>query len=204
MNASVMAPGVSAGHDRARGAIHRQEHDVAGRVEFGGVVLSARPSMYAFMKSIQIGSAATAPVSFVADRLLLVEAGPDADGDVGIEADEPGVGVVVDRAGLSGERPVEARRPLRAVPRCTTPRSRFVITNAVSARMTSIGSDAVLLEQVAVAIDDLQDRRTASSGRPGSETPCRRSSPRAASPSPAPSAIGRYGGKSSLKPKRLA
>ena len=39
----------------------------------------------------------------------------------------------------------------RAVPCSRTPRSRFVITNAVSARMTSLAR-AVLLEQVAVAI----------------------------------------------------
>ena len=69
----------------------------------------ARVSMYARMKSIQIGSAAVRAGLAVAERLLLVVAHPHADGDVGVEADEPGVGVVVHRAGLAGERPVERR-----------------------------------------------------------------------------------------------
>ena len=95
------------------------------------------------MNSIQIGSAASAPCLVGAERLLLVVADPDADGDVRIEADEPRVGVVVDRAGLAGERPLErhARRRAPVPRRLTTPRSRFVITNAVSARITSIGSE---------------------------------------------------------------
>ena len=54
------------------------------------------------------------------ERLLDVVAHPHADRDVRIEADEPRVGVVVDGAGLAGERPVE-RRAFAAVPRSTTP-----------------------------------------------------------------------------------
>ena len=59
------------------------------------------------MISCQIGKAATAPVWFDANRLFLIEADPDAHGDVRIETNEPRVRVVVGRAGLAGERPVE-------------------------------------------------------------------------------------------------
>ena len=48
-----------------------------------------------------------------------------------------------------------------AVPRCTTPRSRLVITNAVSARMRLVRLGPVLLEEVAFAIGDRHHRSTA-------------------------------------------
>ena len=55
----------------------------------------------------------------------------------------------------SGQSPPSP--PRQPVPReLRTPRSMFVITNAVSARMTSLGSRAVFLEQVALAILDVQ------------------------------------------------
>ena len=43
-----------------------------------------------------------------AERFLLVVPHPHADRDVRIEPDEPGVGIFVDCAGLSGDRPVDA------------------------------------------------------------------------------------------------
>ena len=76
-----------------------------------------------------------------AQRLLLVEADPHADGDVGSKP-------MNHASVLSSTVPVLPAsghwlaRPAAeiAVPRSRTPRSRFVITNAVSARMTSVGS----------------------------------------------------------------
>ena len=68
------------------------------------------------MNSIQIGSAANAPCSAVPSDFLLVEADPDADRDVRIEADEPGVGVVVHRPGLAGQRPLGGAGSLPARP----------------------------------------------------------------------------------------
>ena len=106
------------------------------------------------MNSIQIGSAASAPCSWLPSDFLLVEPDPDADGDVRIEADEPGVGVVVDRAGLAGERPL--RWP------CSPPAMRRAAHQHAAQQVRhherGVGADdvarlgAVLLEQVAVAI----------------------------------------------------
>jgi hypothetical protein len=62
------------------------------------------------MNSIQIGSAATAPVSVRPSVFFSSRPVHDADGDIRIEADEPGVGVFVDRAGLAAERPVDRGR----------------------------------------------------------------------------------------------
>ena len=107
-----------------------------GGSNFGG---SFRSPIYAFMMSIQIGSATSAPVAPGPSVLLLVVADPDADRDVGIEADEPRVGVVVGRAGLAADRPVERRR-LRRGAALDDARSRFVMTKAVSARIASFGS----------------------------------------------------------------
>ena len=109
---------------------------LAGTANSGGVF---RSPIHAFMTSIQIGSAALGAALAVAERLLLVVADPHADRDVGIEADEPRVGEVVGRAGLAAERPVERRRRAPPCRAATTPRSRLVITNAVSARSASVG-----------------------------------------------------------------
>jgi hypothetical protein len=84
------------------------------------------------MKSIQIGRAALAPCSSPAERLpLVVEPDPDTNRDVGVEADEPCVGVVVDGAGLASQRPVgcHLRGPrARCLSGLSTPRRMFVIT----------------------------------------------------------------------------
>ena len=45
MNASWMAPGDSAGSGAPVDRVHRQEDDVAGRLELRRVSLSGRPSM---------------------------------------------------------------------------------------------------------------------------------------------------------------
>ena len=73
------------------------------------------------MNAIQIGSAATPPVSLVPERPRLVEADPGDADHRRIEAAEPGVDVVVGGAGLAGEvLPAElhgARRRCRRGPR---------------------------------------------------------------------------------------
>jgi hypothetical protein len=48
----------------------------------------------------------------VAEELHLVEADPHAGRDLGREADEPGVGLIVGGAGLARDRPAEAARVL--------------------------------------------------------------------------------------------
>ena len=60
MNASVMAPGVPAMAGFPDPLVDRDEHDVAGRRRRSGG--SLRSPIHAFMMSIQIGSAASAPV----------------------------------------------------------------------------------------------------------------------------------------------
>ena len=108
MKASLMpvAPSSAA---RSVAGVHRQKHDVAGRHELRRVLGIARLDVGAHEldPDRQRGHAAGL---VVADRLALVVAHPDADGDVGIEADEPRVAVVVGRPGLAAERPAQLAR----------------------------------------------------------------------------------------------
>ena len=83
---------------------------------------------------------------------------PNADRDVRVESDEPRIAVFVHRPGLARERPV-GRRSACACPCWTTPRSRFVMTKAVSARSASCGSGRFLEQDVALAIGDRHHRR---------------------------------------------
>ena len=57
-----------------------------------------------FMKSRKIGAADGAAGFLAAEAARLVEADIDADGEIGREADEPGVLAVVGGAGLAGQR----------------------------------------------------------------------------------------------------
>ena len=114
-----------------------------------------------------------------AQRLLLVVTHPDADGDVGIEPDEPRVGVVVHRARLAGDRPVQRRcgrrrAPLRR-PRAAGSSSRTPC-RPESPREAPAGS----LRAGCRPGRARAARRTGACARPGSGTPRRRSSPRAA------------------------
>ena len=139
MNASLIAPG-RVGRQRlpvARSTLTKTM--LPGASNDGGILpvallvdvgLHERPSRSA--------ARPCAPVSGRPERLLVVVADPDADGQVRVEPGEPRVGVVVGRARLAAERPLE-RRGRGPVPRCTTPRIRLVITNAVSARIASRG-----------------------------------------------------------------
>ena len=59
------------------------------------------------MKSIQIGSAACAPVSPLPSGFFSSYPTHTPTDDVGVEADEPRVGELVHRARLAGQRPLE-------------------------------------------------------------------------------------------------
>ena len=122
-------------------------------------------AMYAFMKSIQIGSAATAPVSFAPSGFFsssptqtpTVMSGSNPMNHASV------LSSTVPVLPASGHSMLDAASP---VPRRTTPRSRLVMMNAVSARMTSTGSIRFFLEQVARAVGDRQNDNTASSRTP--------------------------------------
>ena len=73
------------------------------------------------MKSLKIGAARPPPVEPLPSALRLVVAHIEADDEVRRVADEPGVLLVVGRAGLAGDRPAELGDGDVAVPRCTTP-----------------------------------------------------------------------------------
>ena len=172
MKASEIAPGVPSRLRLAGSLVDGHEDDVARWLRTRRLLAIADPGLHDVDPDRERGLGAGL---VVADRLLLIEADPDADRDVRIEADEPRVGVVVGRAGLAAERPVERGR-LHAVPRRTTP------SQQVRHDERRVGADrvlrlrTVLFEHVAFAIRDLDDRSRASSGRPGSERPSRRSS----------------------------
>ena len=75
-----------------------------------------------FMKSRKIGAARCAAGRAAPEMARLVVADVDADREVGREADEPGVLLVVGGAGLAGDRLADRlRSQRRAVPRWTTP-----------------------------------------------------------------------------------
>src|SRR3954451_3089626 len=111
MNASGIAPGVpsAAGSPEALSTVTNTM--LPGDGNCGG---SLRSPIQDFMMSIQIGRAAPRAGRFLglgaghvgADRLFLIEADPHANRDIGIESDEPRVGVVVGCPGLAAERPV--------------------------------------------------------------------------------------------------
>ena len=125
------------------------------------------------MKSIQIGSAASAPVSAGPSGFLSSWPTHTPTVMFGVEADEPRVGVVVGRARLPAERPLERRRRRRRA-------ALHDAAQQVRHHVRRVGADRlarlrpVLLEQVALRGPRSSGSGTASSARPGSGTPSRR------------------------------
>ena len=150
----MIAPGVPSSASSPERLVDRHEHDVAGRLELRRILAVADPRLHDVDPDRQrrFGAGLAGP-----DRLLLVVADPHPDRDVGIEPDEPRVGVVVGRAGLAADRPVE-RRGLRRGAALDD------AAQQVGHHEGRVGADrvlrlrAVLLEHVAFAVGDLEDR----------------------------------------------
>ena len=141
---------------RRRGAslVDRHEHDIAGRLELRRFLAFADPRLHHLHPDRQRGFGAG---HVAADRALLIEADPDADRDVRIEADEPGIGVVVGRAGLAADRPVQRRR-------LGSGAALHHAAEQIGDDVGGVGADGVLrlgpilLEHVASPVGDLEHR----------------------------------------------
>src|SRR5439155_962494 len=138
-NVSVIAPGVSGGTIAPLDLSTERNTMLPGASNCGGWSLSVRRATYAFMKSIQIGSAATAPCSRLPSDFFsslpthtpTVISGSNPTNQASVFSSTVPVFPAI------GQSIVAAAA---AVPRCSTPRRRFVITNAVSVRITSDGA----------------------------------------------------------------
>ena len=112
---------------------------------FGGVIAvvwnvpGSFPANATFMNSIQMGSAAWAPLSFAPSVFLLVVTDPHSASHCRREPHKPGIGEIVGRAGLPGERILHPDAAM-AVPCCTTSCSIEVMMRAVRDEMTSLTS----------------------------------------------------------------
>ena len=165
---------------RTGGLVHRHEDDVARRLERRRVLAAALGEVGLHHVDPDRQGSRRARLA-VAQRLLLVVPEPHADRDVGIEADEPRVGVLVHRPRLARDRPVErGRGGRRASRRDALQQRRHHVGRVGADRVVRLGM--VLLEHVALAIDHAQSPGRATCGCPGAGTPCRPMSPRAASP----------------------
>jgi len=97
------------------------------------------------------------PWTPTSERSPLVVADPDPDGQAGIEADEPGVAVVVGGAGLAAERPPERQRRAGGPVLNDAPQQvRHHVRRVGPERVVRLRP--VLLEHVAVAVGDLRDQ----------------------------------------------